>query len=106
MSMTKRDGRFIGFSYSATIGAAETEILPIPPLDSGAQISVTAIPGANTALVQHTTSSDVSVAAETATWVDWPSGSVTVTTSDVVDSPITGLKFTATGGDCTFEVVI
>lgn len=106
MALAERTGRFLGFTHSATVEGAATEVLRIPPLDSGAQISVTAIPGANTALVESTTSTDAKVIAGTAVWVAWPQGSVTVTTQDVITSPVTGIRFSATGGQCSFEVVI
>jgi len=105
MAFLERTGRFLGFTNFVTVATGETNILAIPPLDAGHQISVTAIPGANTAKVEHTTSPDADVAAS-AVWQDWPSGSVTITTSDIVEGPITGLRFSATGGQCKFEVVI
>lgn len=105
MALLARTGRFLGFTNFVTVATGETEILKIPPLDSGTQISVTAIPGSNTALVQHTTSPDADVVAS-ATWQDWIYGSVTDTTNGVIIAPITGLKFGATGGQCKFEVVI
>jgi hypothetical protein len=105
MALLQRTGRFLGFTNFVTVATGDTEILAIPPLDAGHQISVTAIPGSNTALVEHTTSPDADVAAS-ATWQEWPSGSVTSTTSDTIVSPVTGLRFSATGGQCKFEVVI
>lgn len=104
MALTRRDGKYISYSDSITI-TSTTEILQIPTLFSGAKISVTAIPGANSALVEHTTSLDEDVLAS-AVWQEWPSGTVTETTGDVITSPITGLRFTAIGGECTFEIVI
>jgi len=106
MALSKRAGRFLGFTDYITVLTGETSTLAIPPLDSGHQISVTAIPGGNTALVQHTTSPDADVADDSALWQDWIYGSVTATTVGVVIAPITGLKFGATGGTCNFEVVL
>ena len=105
MALIKRTGSFLGFTNFTTAEDGVPEILKIPPLDSGHKISVTAIPGANTALVEHTTSPDADVESS-ATWQEWPHSSVTATTSDVISSPITGLRFIATGGQCSFEVVI
>lgn len=105
MARTQRTGRFLGWTDYVTVATGETEIIVIPPLDSGHKISVTAIPGSNTALVQHSTSSNADVLADTATWQDWLHGSVMDTKNGVVISPITGLKFSATGGSCEFEVV-
>lgn len=102
--MTNREGRFVGWTESIAVEDGESEVIAIPTLDRN-KISVTAIPGANTALVKFTTSSDAAVAADTATWQEWIYGSVTSTTNGVVMSPITGLKFEATGGTCNFEVV-
>lgn len=105
MELLKRTGRFLGYTGFVTVAAGETDILKVPPLDTGHQISVTAIPGGNTAKVEHTTSPDADVAAS-AVWQEWPSGSVISTTSDTIVSPVTGLRFSATGGQCKFEVVI
>lgn len=105
MAITEREGRFLGWTNYITVADGETEIVSIPPLDSAHRISVTAIPGSNTALVQYTTSSDADVIADTATWQNWIYGSVSATTNGVVIAPITGLKLGATGGECNFEIV-
>lgn len=105
MAFTQRTGRMLGFTHKSTVADGATEVLLVPPLDSGAHVSVSAIPGANTALVEFTTTPDADVAAS-GVWQEWPDGSVTSTTSNKVMSPITGLRFSATGGDCSFEVVM
>jgi len=106
MALSERTGRFLGYTDFVTVATGGTTTLAIPPLDSGHQITVTAIPGVNTALVQHTTSTDAKVAAGAAVWQNWIYGSVTATTVGVIIAPITGLKFGATGGTCNFEVVL
>ena len=70
---------------------------------SGIQCSVTAIPGASgTMLVQYTTSPQNAVAIN---WVNWPSGTVSATTSDSLLGRVTGVRATATTSDGTLEIL-
>jgi len=79
---------------------------PLPIEQSPRPITVTALPGASgTALVQFTTSPKSAIDAGTAKWIDWSPGSVGANTSSSFTTPITGLRFSATTADATFEVI-
>lgn len=107
MAFTKRPGQYPGYTHKETVaGGATSDSLVVPPLPGSEKVTITVIPGANSGLVEFTTSPDSEITAATATWHEWPSGTVTQNTIDYIDSPITGLRFSATGGDVDFEVVI
>lgn len=76
---------------------------PVPIREPGA--TVTAIPGVGgTMLVQFSTSPEKDVDAGTATWQNWPSGTVAATTSDVLLGRVTAVRATATTANGVFEV--
>jgi hypothetical protein len=87
-----------------TVAASDTETYYLPA--GSVPVTVTVIPGSNTGLVQYTTSSESAAVAGTATWQNWAKGSVTSTASDTLLGPVTALKFSATGGSVTFEIVL
>jgi len=103
---TRQHKSKLGFEFTTTIATSgDTETLLIPPIGAGPLISVTAIPGANTASVKSSTSPTATVKAGSGTFQDWPGGDVTSTTTKTLEGAVTALKFTAVGGSCDFEVV-
>lgn len=87
-------------TYSVTTATSvkeDTQSFPYP-------LTLTAIPGASgTILVEYSTT-PYSAAATSPTWIAWPSGAVSVTTSDTLMSPVSGLRFTATTATATVEI--
>ena len=80
--------------HSETVTDATSDPLILPSLGRAASVSV--VPGTD-ALVQFTMSSYADIEANTATWHDWPAGTVTAKTSDVVDGSVSALRVTSTG---------
>ncbi len=110
-TLTKRSGRFLGWSFEqlAIAASTTTDPLTIPPLLAGQRISVRTIAQTNDAKVQSTISSDAKVAAGTAVWEDWPPGAQVGTTSANLEAPITALRCITgnTSSDTTtWEVLI
>jgi len=110
-SLTKRDGRFLGWSFEQLDIAADTTTDPvkIPPLLAGQRISVKTIASTNDAKVQSTISTDAKVAAGTADWEDWPPGSQVGTTSANLEAPVTALRCitgTTSSAKTIFEVLV
>lgn len=107
MTLTVREGRYNGYTHTETLADGITSAaIPIPPLLPGARITCTVIAGSNTAKIQYSTSSDADVAADTATWIDWPGGNKTGTYSDTILAPITAIRGVSVSGEITFEIVI
>ena len=68
--------------------------------------TVTCIPGVGgTMTAQFTTSPLADVRDGTATWQDWPSGSVAATTSDVLLGRVSAVRASAVTADGVLEVV-
>ncbi len=80
--------------HSETVTDATSEPLVIPSL--GREAAVAVMPGTD-ALVQFTLSGYDAIAAGTATWHDWPSGTVTTTTTDGVVGNVSALRLVSTG---------
>jgi hypothetical protein len=91
-------------SVSGTVTAGtplylETINFPFP-------MTVVAKPGASgTLLVEYSCTPNAAGLTTSATWLSWPSGTVSVNTSDSLVSPVTALRFTATTSNGTYEVV-
>lgn len=67
----------------------DTQSYPFP-------LSVTAVPGASGSVtVQISTTPDAAGKTTAATWATWPEGTVTVTTTDVLISPVSAIRVTA-----------
>lgn len=94
-----------GWIYQVTKDDGETDTVKLP---QKTPVTVTVVPGSNIGLVQYTTSPESAIDANpaTATWINWAKGSVTSTASDTLLGPVTALKFSATGGSVTFEIVL
>jgi hypothetical protein len=107
MAFTQRDARRPGFTHKETIADGITgDALTVPPLPDGGRVTCTIVAGSNTGKVQFTTSPDANVAAATATWQDWPNGTITGNSSDSIISPVTAVRGVSVSGEIVFEVVI
>lgn len=107
MTLTQRPGRNPGWTYKETLADGTTsDPVIIPPLqnDSG-NVTCTIIANANTGKMQSTTSPDANIAADTATWVDWPNGDTNGTYTDALITPVTAVRGISVSGEITFEVV-
>ena len=102
-TFTKIKGQLDGIksTYTTTLDDSESEIVKAPPVPC----TISVIPGANTGLVQYTTSPESDIDDASATWQEWSKGSVTSNTSSILLGNVSGLKFSATGGEVTFEIV-
>lgn len=68
-------------------------------------LTITAVPqGGGSISVFYSTTPSAAGTPGTATWIAWPSGTVTATTSDALLSPVAGLKFVAATATGTVEV--
>ncbi len=88
-------------TYKTTVAGAASETIKAPSVPC----TISVIPGANTGLVEFTTSPETAIDGATAVWQEWPGGSVSATTNDVLAGPVSAVRFSATGGDVVFEVV-
>ncbi len=107
VEMTKRDSNTPGYFYTETIatGATGDDVRVYPMGMDGTRITCLIIAGAGSGKFQFTTSSDADVAAQTATWSDWPKGAVTGTDWDALTSQVTGLRGVSTSGEIVIEIV-
>ncbi len=64
---------------------------------------VTVVPNGGTAFAQYTTSEMDDIKAGNATWLAWPAGSVSATTSDVLSQPVT-VRLLCISGTATMTV--
>ncbi|WP_136247935.1 hypothetical protein [Halomonas borealis] len=80
--------------HSETVTDATSDPLILPSLGRDAAVSVT--PGTG-ATVQYTLSSYADVINVTATWHDWPAGSVTEATVDGIAGSASALRLLSTG---------
>ena len=87
-------------TYKTTVAGVSVEIIKAPTTPC----TITVIPGANTGLVQITTSPESEIDADTAVKQNWPAGNVTSVTNDVLAGPVSALYLIATGGEVVFEV--
>lgn len=93
-------------TYSVTDG--NETIVPIVPRAAGANLFVQAVPGAGATAMVYITGADEADLATTTAWQLWDLGAVTSASADLarhVLLPITGIKFTSTGGDSDFFLV-
>jgi hypothetical protein len=68
-------------------------------------LSVVVKPGASgSLLVEYSLTPNAAGLTTSATWISWPSGTVSATTSDYLKSPVSALRFTATTSTGTYEV--
>lgn len=90
--------RQTGGEYQATVNAGDTLTFILSRLDSGrGPVTVGVKPaGGASALVEHSLSPAANVEAGTGEFHAWPAGTVTAYAEDVIDGPVTALKFTAT----------
>jgi len=108
VNLTKRQGRQPGYEYTAEIldGVTGPSII-IPPMGSeGARVTCTIITTGNSGKFQFTTSPDADVAADTATWQDWPGGNKTSTFSDSLLAPVTAVRGVSVSGAIDIEVLV
>jgi hypothetical protein len=92
---------------SLVAGAGYGAAIRISPRSNSGPVypTVKAIPGSGgTMLVQYTTSTPEDVAAATATWTNWPAGSVSAATSDSLLGAIMFIQASATTANGTLEV--
>lgn len=89
-------------SYAVAVGTPRyVDMLPF-----GYPATVTAIPGGGGSLaISYSTTPGAASLGASATWIAWPSGTVTAATSNSLISPITGLRAIATTADGSLEVV-
>lgn len=102
------DGNPAGWTYSEVIADGEIgDVVRVKPSRKGTyNISCTLIAGANIGKFQVTTSSDASVADDTAIWQDWVKGDVSGVVTDVIVGPITGIRGVSVSGEVKIEIVI
>lgn len=88
-------------SYTVTTAAdvyEDVQGFPFP-------LTITAIPsGGGTISVYYSTTPNAAGQPGSATWIAWPSGSVSNTTSDALMSPVAGLRFSVNTSTGTVEV--
>lgn len=94
------------YTEAITTGATGTSVVVHPINNKSNVISCTMVAGANTGKFQVTTSPVSSISAGTATWQDWPLGTVTGTITDVVMGPVTGLRGVSVAGAVNIEIVL
>ena len=90
--------------HSETVTDATSDPLVLPALPGRETAAVSVMPGTS-ATVQYTTSTYAELDAGTATWHDWPAGSVSTTTSDDVKTCITALRLVSVGAS-DWEVTV
>jgi len=105
LALTERSGRQPTWEGKFTVDDDTSDYLFLPAL-SGRYVAVGVIPGANGGKIQHTISSISAVEGGSAIWYDWPHGMVSANKMDYLLSPITAIRFVASGGEVDFEVLI
>jgi len=98
-------GRDANLYYSASIADGENGEAVRVTLSPGGRLSCTIVAGANSGKIQYTTSLDTAVSAGTATWQDWPKGTVTGTASDSLIAPVSAVRGVSVSGAITVEFV-
>lgn len=84
-----------------SVGGGETGN---PILVLGKPVSIALHPS-GTAKIQYTLSREALVAANTARWIDWARGNVTVPTVDIAEGSITACRVVSVSGAAVVEVV-
>lgn len=97
-------------SQAASRSEAFTVVVGTPKVIDGLRFtfptSVTAVPGATgSLLVEYSTTPKAAGDPAGSSWADWPSGTVAVRTTHVLEAPVTGLRVTATTANGVLEVV-
>lgn len=106
------DSKLGGWRHKETVPAGQVSApLYTVPGDAANEtyrpVSICVSPGSGaTALVQFTPDSQAEITADTATWFDWPNGSVTAKSFDGFVTPITALRLAATGGSATWWALV
>lgn len=90
------------YFHSATVTDTTSPALIIPSAGREAAVAVT--PGTD-AKVQFTLSDYDDIAGGSATWFDWPSGTVTTATTDGIQGAISALRLVSTGAS-TWQVTV
>ena len=94
-----------GYDYSETISDGENGNSILIPNDLVGSLTCTVIAGSNTGKVQFSTSREIDVLNDNATWQDWPQGTVTGTTYDVLVGPVSSIRGVSVSGEITLEVI-
>lgn len=103
----QRDEFFQSYEYAETIATGETgDVVIIPGLPAGKNITVTLIAGANSGKIQYTTSMDSAVLAGTAVWQDWDNGVSSGSLTDVFVSVVSAIRGVSTSGEIKIEIKI
>lgn len=99
-------GRKPGFHHTEKLldGVTGDPVI-VPPLNGQPVTCTVRITGVS-GKIQFTTSTDALVAAGTAVWQDWPSGTVTVNTSDALIGPVTALRGISVSGVIDIDIMI
>lgn len=90
--------KFVSTAVAVGTIYLDTQSYPFP-------LTVTAIPaGGGSITVSYSTTPNAAGLGASATWITWPSGTVTATTNDYLKSPVSGLRFVAATSAGTVEV--
>lgn len=90
--------------HSETVTDATSDPLVLPALPGRETAAVSVMPGTS-AKVQYTASAYADLEDGTATWHDWPAGSVSTATADDVKTCITALRLVSVGAS-DWEVTV
>lgn len=104
--MDNKEGRW---EYKATVLAGQNDVLYLPRLFQNKLASVGVKPGTGgSCLVEYTLAPYADVVADPSlvTWREWPNGTATISTDDVLDGPVTALRMTSTTADGEWEVLL
>ncbi len=99
-------GRKPGYYHAESLADGVTGDPVVVPGLNGLPVTCTIIIVGTSGKVEFTTSSDVEVAAGTATWQDWAGGTVTANTSDALIGPVTAVRGVSVSGEVKFQVVV
>lgn len=94
-----------GYDYVEVIGDGENGESVLIPNDLVGSLTCTIVAGANTGKVQFSTSTEEAVLTDVAVWQDWPQGTVTGTTYDVLVGPVSSVRGVSVSGEITIEVI-
>jgi hypothetical protein len=90
---------------TSTIVTVASSPVYIDATNVAAPATVTAIPGASgTMAIAYSTTPGAAALGASATWVAWPSGTVSVTTGMTLGSPVQGIRATAATSTGTVEI--
>lgn len=80
--------------HDETVTDATSEPLFIP--GGGHDVAVAVVPGTS-ALIEYTLSGYAAINAGTAVWHEWPAGTVSATTTDVITGSVSALRCVSVG---------